>query len=34
MPTPDADGVVDLPEGPGLGYEFDWTFIENNRVTG
>jgi L-alanine-DL-glutamate epimerase-like enolase superfamily enzyme len=34
MPTPDADGVVDIPDGPGLGYEFDWTFIENNRVTG
>jgi len=32
FPTPDDDGVIAIPDGPGLGYEFDWEFIEDNRV--
>jgi L-alanine-DL-glutamate epimerase-like enolase superfamily enzyme len=26
------DGTVSVPEGPGLGYDVDWDFIERNRV--
>jgi L-alanine-DL-glutamate epimerase-like enolase superfamily enzyme len=26
-----ADGTVAVPQGPGLGVEYDWTFIEKNR---
>ena len=32
---PDAvgkDGVVPVPDGPGLGVQYDWDFIERNRV--
>ena len=28
----DADGCVDVPQGPGLGVEYDWAGIEKNRV--
>ncbi len=28
----DADGNVDLPEGPGLGVEYDWDWIEAHRT--
>ena len=27
-----VDGIVTMPEGPGLGYEFDWSFIDDNRL--
>lgn len=27
-----ADGCMPVPEGPGLGVEYDWGFIERNRV--
>jgi L-alanine-DL-glutamate epimerase-like enolase superfamily enzyme len=27
-----ADGYVDVPPGPGLGVELDWTVIERFRV--
>jgi L-alanine-DL-glutamate epimerase-like enolase superfamily enzyme len=27
-----ADGTVPVPTGPGLGVEYDWKFIERNRV--
>ena len=26
-----ADGCVPVPDGPGLGVEYDWEFIERNR---
>ena len=28
----DDEGGVRVPESPGLGYEFDWAFVERNRV--
>lgn len=28
----DADGCVHMPEGPGLGWDFDWDFIERHRI--
>jgi L-alanine-DL-glutamate epimerase-like enolase superfamily enzyme len=28
----DADGTVAVPTGPGLGVDYDWAFIERNRV--
>jgi L-alanine-DL-glutamate epimerase-like enolase superfamily enzyme len=28
----DADGYVRLPEGPGLGFELDWDYIDSHRV--
>ncbi|MFC4989411.1 enolase C-terminal domain-like protein [Saliphagus infecundisoli] len=35
VPDPlDDDGRVLLPEEPGLGYEFDWEFVETNRIDG
>jgi L-alanine-DL-glutamate epimerase-like enolase superfamily enzyme len=27
-----ADGTVPVPDGPGLGVEYDWDFIEANRT--
>ncbi len=30
----DANGCVDVPEGPGLGVEYDWDFILANRIDG
>jgi len=27
-----ADGVVTMPTAPGLGYDFDWDYIQTNRV--
>ncbi len=29
----DADGCVKIPQLPGLGWNFDWDFIEKNRVS-
>lgn len=28
--TIDADGMVDIPDGPGLGVEYDWDYIRDN----
>jgi L-alanine-DL-glutamate epimerase-like enolase superfamily enzyme len=28
----DDDGRVRVPDSPGLGYDFDWTFVAENRV--
>lgn len=28
----DADGYVHLPQEPGMGYQIDWEYIEENRV--
>ena len=28
----DADGMVIIPQGPGLGIEFDWEFISKNST--
>ncbi|WP_135366602.1 enolase C-terminal domain-like protein [Halosimplex halophilum] len=28
----DDDGCVRVPQSPGLGYDFDWDFVEANRV--
>lgn len=28
----DADGRVNMPKGPGLGWDFDWDFIERHRI--
>ena len=28
----DNDGCVDVPDGPGLGVEYDWDFITRNRT--
>lgn len=28
----DDDGYVEVPQSPGLGYSFDWEFVEENRV--
>lgn len=30
----DADGTVPVPDGPGLGVEYDWEYIEENRLGG
>ena len=30
----DASGCVDVPQGPGLGVEYDWDFILKHRVDG
>jgi len=32
-PTPE-NGVIEVPNGPGLGYDIDWELIETNRVDG
>ena len=29
----ESDGCVSVPEGPGLGLEYDWDFITKNRVS-
>ncbi|MEX1021041.1 MAG: enolase C-terminal domain-like protein [Litorilinea sp.] len=29
----DSDGYVHLPQGPGMGYEIVWDYIEENRVS-
>ena len=31
-PTPDEHGVIHAPDGPGLGYELDWDWIEHHKV--
>ena len=28
----DADGCVPVPEGPGLGVEYDWDYIRKHRT--
>ncbi len=28
----DAEGYVHLPQAPGLGYQINWEYIEENRV--
>jgi L-alanine-DL-glutamate epimerase-like enolase superfamily enzyme len=28
----DSDGTVPVPDGPGLGVEYDWDYIENNAL--
>ena len=30
--VPGLDGYIALPEGPGLGVEIDWDFVQENRV--
>jgi len=30
----DENGCVDVPEGPGLGVEYDWEFIAKHRTGG
>jgi L-alanine-DL-glutamate epimerase-like enolase superfamily enzyme len=30
--TVDADGRVRVPEGPGLGVEYDWDYVEANAT--
>ncbi|WP_423747410.1 enolase C-terminal domain-like protein (plasmid) [Haladaptatus sp. SPP-AMP-3] len=30
----DEDGTVPVPDGPGLGVEYDWDYIEGNRIGG
>ncbi|MFH5801378.1 enolase C-terminal domain-like protein [Haladaptatus sp. CMAA 1911] len=30
----DDDGTVPIPDGPGLGVEYDWDYIEDHRVGG
>jgi L-alanine-DL-glutamate epimerase-like enolase superfamily enzyme len=32
LETIDEDGYIDLPEGPGLGVEYNWEFIERNKT--
>jgi len=33
IPDPlDEDGYVAIPQGPGMGYEIEWDYIEDNRV--
>ena len=29
----DDQGCVSVPEGPGLGVEYDWEYIKKNQVT-
>jgi len=31
-PTPDDDGLIHLPQEPGIGWNVDWDFVESNRV--
>jgi len=30
--TIDDDGTVGVPDGPGLGVDYDWDFIESNAT--
>ena len=30
----DENGCIDVPDGPGLGVEYDWAYIEKHRVDG
>ncbi|QLG61745.1 enolase C-terminal domain-like protein [Halorarum salinum] len=32
LDTVDDDGTVGVPEGPGLGVEYDWEFVEANKT--
>lgn len=32
MDTIDEDGTVGVPDGPGLGVEYDWGYIRNNQT--
>ena len=29
----DEDGFVHFPQGPGLGFEFEWNYIDDNLIT-
>lgn len=31
-PSPDADGVIHVPDEPGLGYDIDWSFVDAHRI--
>ena len=30
----DEHGFVHLPDGPGLGFDFNWDYINDNRLSG
>ena len=30
---PSVDGWIDLPTGPGLGWELDWDYVERHLLT-
>ena len=32
LDTIDADGQISIPDGPGLGVEYDWDYIEDNQT--
>jgi L-alanine-DL-glutamate epimerase-like enolase superfamily enzyme len=32
LETIDADGTIPIPDGPGLGVEYDWKFVESNAT--
>lgn len=34
MRTMDAEGYVHLPQGPGLGFDFNWDYINANPLDG
>ena len=34
LDTLDSDGNVRIPQGPGLGYQINWDYIEANRIEG
>jgi L-alanine-DL-glutamate epimerase-like enolase superfamily enzyme len=34
LETIDSEGTVPVPDGPGLGVEYDWGYIEDNRLGG
>ena len=31
-PEPDENGVIHIPDRPGLGYDIDWDYVEANRI--
>jgi len=31
-PAPDDNGVIRPPDRPGLGYDIDWDYVEENRI--
>jgi L-alanine-DL-glutamate epimerase-like enolase superfamily enzyme len=32
LPQPDENGVVHIPDRPGLGHDIDWDYVEENRI--
>jgi L-alanine-DL-glutamate epimerase-like enolase superfamily enzyme len=32
LDTIDDEGMINVPEGPGLGVEYDWDYIEHNAT--